>query len=163
MNLFLIRHGDAENSTYGKKDFDRRLTEKGTIATMNAVSYWKRIIQNFDYIISSPYIRSLQTAEIIASAYNSMDKLLIENMLGCGSKLDNIITLVNSLGGENIACVGHQPDMSHHLSDFISSERAEAEFKKSAIAKIIFRNKAVKGGGILEFLIPPAIFNENLK
>lgn len=160
MNLYLIRHGDAENTPFGKRDFDRQLTEKGTFATRNAANHWKKVIPDFDYIVSSPYIRSVQTAEIIASVFNSTDKLLIDKVLGCGSRIEDLITLVNSLKGENIACVGHQPDLSNHVSDLISSQRAEVEFKKSSIAKIIFRHKVKKGDGILEFIIPPAVFCE---
>lgn len=160
MNLFLIRHGDAEKSVFGQKDSERKLTEKGKDSTKIAAQNWKRIIPKFDYILSSPYIRAIQTAEIIASNFNYTDKLITDNKLSCGSRFENVVELVNSLEGTNIAYVGHQPDLSNHLSDFISSGTSKLDFGKSMIAKISFRNKAIKGGGTLIYLLPVELFIE---
>jgi phosphohistidine phosphatase SixA len=66
---------------------------------------------------------------------------------------------LNSFPSGEIAIVGHQPDLSNHLSRLISGSGASIEFKKGAIAKISFSNKVREGKGVLEFLIPPGIFN----
>ena len=158
MNLYLIRHGDTEKISSEIPDFNRKLTPKGESILKIAVRNWKTLIPSFDHIISSPYVRAVQTAEIIASEYNLLDKLVTNDKLSCGSKTDDIIDIVNSLDGKNIALIGHEPDSSNHLSKLISSNVAFVSFKKGAIAKIIFSNKAALSRGILEFLIPPDIF-----
>ncbi len=85
-------------------------------------------------------------------------KLLVDKRLKSGSHIDDVIEIANTLDGEEIAFVGHQPEFSEHVSELISQSYAYIDFKKAAIAKINFYNKAKKGKGLLEFLIPPQIF-----
>ena len=154
MNIYLIRHGDAEKSSIGKKDFDRDLTASGITKLKTAVVNWKVLIDNFDYIISSPLVRARHTASLIAEVYEFKKEIILDKKLSPGSKTESLIEIANSLSGEEIAFVGHQPDLSEHLSNMISSKGAYLDFKKSAIAKISFYNKAHLGKGMLEFLIP---------
>lgn len=70
MNIYLIRHGDSEGISKGMKDSERKLTPEGEMKIRNASIFWKNIIPDFDYIISSPYVRAVQTAKIIAATFN---------------------------------------------------------------------------------------------
>ena len=45
--------------------------------------------------------------------------------------------------------VGHQPDLSEHVSLLISSTGALVDFKKAAIAKISFNGKVILQKDIL--------------
>jgi len=159
MNIYLIRHGDAENISKGLKDFDRKLTHEGEQKIKNAAQNWKNIIHAFDYIISSPYIRALHTAKIIASVFNYDNEIVTDRKLGSGCETDDLINIINSFDGNDIAYVGHQPDLSNHASSLVSGSGAYIEFKKGAVAKIIFHNKVKEGKGIMEFLIPQNLFN----
>ncbi len=159
MNIYLIRHSEAENISKGLRDFDRKLTQEGEKRTKYAAQYWKNLISEFDYILSSPYVRALQTANIIASVFNYQNEIHSDRKLGSGCDTEDLIEIINSFDGNNIAYVGHQPDLSNHLSALISGCGAFAEFKKGAIAKISFHNKVKEGKGVLEFLIPQNIVN----
>lgn len=158
MNLYLIRHGNAEKAGLNKSDFERELTEEGRQKLERAVKYWKNLIPEFDFIITSPLIRAKQTAEIIFKSFNSKHEIIIENTLKNGSETADILNIVNSLNGDNIALVGHQPDFSYHLSNLISSGSASLDFKKGAIAEVSFDGKAKLNRGMLEFLIPTGAF-----
>ena len=158
MNIYLIRHGDSEGISKGLKDSERKLTPDGELKIRNASLFWKNIIPEFEYIISSPYLRALQTAKIIATVYNFKKEIFIDKRLGCGSETESLIEIFNSFQSGEIALVGHQPDLSNHLSRLISGSGASVEFKKGAIAKISFNNKVREGKGVLEFLVPPGIF-----
>ncbi len=159
MNIYLIRHSDAENTSPSAKDADRKLTKSGIEKIRSAAEGWKQIIPAFDFIVSSPLARALQTAELIAEVYKlSKSKILVDRRLKSGSHIDDVVEIANTLDGEEIAFVGHQPEFSEHVSELISQSYAYIDFKKAAIAKINFYNKAKKGKGLLEFLIPPQIF-----
>jgi phosphohistidine phosphatase len=159
MNIYLIRHGDAEKSSIGKRDYDRELTASGRIKLKSAVLSWKNLIKGFDSIVVSPLVRAVQTANIIAELYGITDKILIDKKLSAGSRTESIIEIANSLNCEQIAFVGHQPDLSEILSDLISPKGAYIDFKKGAIAKVSFGSKADVARGTLEFLIPASVFN----
>ena len=160
MNIYLIRHGDAEKAAAGKKDFDRELTQSGRIKMKTASENWKNLIDKFDFIISSPLVRTIQTTQIIAEVLGITNKIIPDRKLSPGCRVDSIIEMANSAGGEDIAFVGHQPDMSEILSDLISSKGIIIDFKKGAIAKISFHNKVQLAKGSLEFLIPASAFNK---
>ena len=158
MNIYLVRHGDAEKTAIGKKDFDRDLTPEGKIKIKSAVANWKIFLPDIDFIVTSPYIRALNTAKIIAETYEVKNPVIIDKKLSPGSKAENLIEIANSLSGEEIVFVGHQPDLSGHLSNLISGSGANIEFKKGAVAKITFRNKVHLSKGVLEYLIPAGAF-----
>lgn len=157
MNIYLIRHGDSEKSSIDKKDSDRELTPNGKLITRTAASAWKKIIPSVDYIISSPYKRAVQTAEIIADVLKTGSDIITDKKLAPGSKTEDIVELVRAYNCENIILVGHQPDMAEHISALVSSSSIQVEFKKSAIAKISFGSRVRMGKGNLEFIIPPDI------
>ena len=160
MNIYLIRHGDAEKSAVDIKDVDRELTSSGKAKMKNAASSWKKIIEKFDCIYSSPLVRALQTAEIAATAYGIKSEIIVDKKLSPGCKTESILEITNTAGKEDIAFVGHQPDFSEILSELISTKGAYIDFKKGAIAKVVFGNKVSAARGTLEFLIPASLFKE---
>ena len=158
MNLYLVRHADAEKTQPGKRDEDRKLIREGKDTIQKCADQWKYFIKNMDFICTSPYARAVETAEIIAKSFEFEKEIIKDKALLSGSYTKDLITLVNSLEGEDILVVGHQPDLSEHVSNLISAKGAFIEFKKSAIARISFKGKADFSKGYLEFLIPPGTF-----
>lgn len=75
-----------------------------------------------------------------------------------GSRTEDIISLVNEMPGDDIVLFGHEPDFSTHLSRLVSNSGAEFDFKKGAIAKIVFQGRARLSAGTLEFLVPVKAF-----
>jgi len=70
MNLYLLRHGIAvEPGTTGfEKDSERPLTPKGQHQLRQIAAAMKKMDLRFDLILSSPFLRAKQTAEIIADS-----------------------------------------------------------------------------------------------
>jgi phosphohistidine phosphatase len=154
MNLYLIRHGKAELNSESGRDFDRPLTSKGKRKIEEISLRLSNLKIKIDKIYSSPYLRAKQTAEIIKHHILNECELEIINILspGCTAQLllENL-----KIQHENIALVGHEPDMSRMLSDLCGT--VNVQFKKGGIAKIVFEGKPQIGTGILEFLITPKL------
>jgi phosphohistidine phosphatase len=155
MNIFLIRHGKAEPASPAKKDIDRELTEEGANIIKRSVDFWKHGIISFDFIITSPFKRAIQTAEIIADLINCKNDLIIDKVLSPGSSTRSVIQLAEVLIGDRIAFVGHQPDLSYHISSLACNSQLNLKFSPASIAKLSFNGNPKPGKGILEFLIPP--------
>ena len=158
MNLYLVRHGDAEKTQPGKRDEDRRLLQEGWESIKIAADQWIFFIKKLDIICTSPYSRAVETAEIIAQSFRYEKEILKDNTLAAGSFTKDLIDLINSLGGEDIMIIGHQPDLSEHVSNLISSKGALVDFKKGTLVKISFNGKASVSKGYLEYLIPAEVF-----
>ena len=148
MNIYLIRHADAEKSSPSKKDSERKLTPEGISSIKAAVEGWKNLISSFDYIVSSPLKRAVQTAEIVAKAFHYKEEIVTDKRIA-GGNTEDLIEIANSLVGKEIAFVGHEPDFSKHVSALISSSGAYVNFKKGMIAKISFENKTRLAKGTL--------------
>ncbi|MCU7494529.1 MAG: hypothetical protein HF314_01285 [Ignavibacteria bacterium] len=158
MNVYLVRHGAAEDKKPGESDFDRELTEEGKKKMTLAVKGWKNLIPRLDTLVSSPLIRAVQTAEVARKAYGIKEEVIKDNRLMPGSRTEEVVALINEMPGEEIVLFGHEPDFSTHLSRLISNSGAGIDFKKGAIAKIYFQGRARLSSGSLEFLIPVKAF-----
>lgn len=157
MNLYLIRHSIAENISIDKKDFDRELTSEGKSVIAKTSQAWKNYINQLDIVLSSPLTRAVQTAEIISSNLQTNQNLIKDNNLGTGSRTSDLIELLNSLEYENVAVVGHQPDLSIHVNNFCGTGSFNLVFPPAALAKIEFDNSIKYGRGKLVYFIPPII------
>ncbi|HOP49158.1 MAG TPA: phosphohistidine phosphatase SixA [Ignavibacteriales bacterium] len=158
MNLYLIRHEKAEEHAKTFKDFDRNLTPEGIKRLKNSIKFWKNFLK-IDIIISSPYLRALQTAQIIAEDFEL--SLEIHKDLGCGTNSQKVLNLLDNYSDfENIALVGHEPDISNIISDLTANSQLNIEIKKGSLTKISFFNQPRIGNGILEYSFPPSIFNK---
>lgn len=157
MNLYLIRHSVAENISINKKDFDRELTEEGKQIINKASQAWKTFIDNIDIVLSSPLIRAVQTAEIISKNIQSVPEVMKENKLGIGCRTTDLIDLLNGMDFRNVAVVGHQPDLSHHIINFCGTGNFNLVFPPAALAKIEFENSIKSAKGKLIYLMPSIV------
>ena len=155
MNIFFIRHAKAEDPVQLKKDRERELTEQGIKILRTSIYFWKNNIDGFDFILSSPFKRAVQTAEIIADSYNYKDDVILDNSLSPGSTANAIIRLAESLKGKSMAFVGHQPDIGFQISSFISNSELNLKVPPASLVHISFNGNPKVGKGTLNFLLPP--------
>ncbi len=106
MNIYLIRHGDAEKLSTHKKDSERKLTPEGEQKIRIAAEGWKLLIPNFSHIISSPILRALKTAEIIAGIFEFKGSIITDKRLLFGNKTEELIDLANEIMGNDMAFIG---------------------------------------------------------
>ncbi len=65
MEIYLIRHGIAEERRSDIKDEERSLTKEGRHKTEKVAQQLKKLGLHFDLIATSPLVRARQTAEIL--------------------------------------------------------------------------------------------------
>lgn len=157
MNLYLIRHSFAENISFDKKDFDRELTEKGKFVIKKASEAWKNYLVKLDVVLTSPFIRAVQTAEILSSILQESQNIIKDNILAAGSRTSSLIDLLNSVNYKNVAVVGHQPDLANHINNFCGTGSFNLAFPPASLAKIEFENSIKYGKGKLIYVVPPII------
>ena len=112
MKLFLMRHADAEPMIDGKDSPGRKLTEKGRAQVSEAAKKLKVKETTFDVILTSPYIRAVETAEIVADELGLRGRLKKSAELVPGSDISKLIHLMDKYRDKrNILFVGHEPDL----------------------------------------------------
>jgi broad specificity phosphatase PhoE len=65
MELIIVRHGESEYNTDVSESLDSSLTTKGILQVKKTAEYLKKIDLSGFEGITSPYLRTLQTAKII--------------------------------------------------------------------------------------------------
>ncbi|MCW8817712.1 MAG: phosphohistidine phosphatase SixA [Ignavibacteriaceae bacterium] len=157
MNIYLIRHGEAEPTSVNKPQEERELTKNGEKIVKASAEFWKNYVSEFELIFSSPLKRAVQTAHIIKEVFNIKSDVLPEILLLNGGLTEDLLIFVSTLGVENIAMIGHQPDIGIHISRITGANKGNIKIASATISKISFKSSPVMGEGILEFLIPPLI------
>lgn len=155
MNIYFIRHGEAEPTSDNKPHEERALTNEGIIILKNSAQLWKNFIDNIDIILSSPLKRAKQTAEIVKDVFATNTEVIVELSLLNGGQINDLLNLAAALDVDNIAMVGHQPDISQHIAAIIGIDDLKARISPGTIIKVSFNDKPKVGKGKLEFLIPP--------
>lgn len=124
MNLYIIRHAiavDEATSDY-ESDSERPLTDKGRKKMRQIARALRNIGVEFDLILSSPYLRACETAEILADVFKMKKKIVFsDNLIPLGNPELLIGEINEKYSVDSLALVGHEP----HLSTLISMLVAE--------------------------------------
>ncbi len=156
--IYILRHGHAQKADNGLNDFDRALTEEG-IEKINKLSlFFNKWDVNLEIVLSSPYLRAKQTAEIFVSNLTFKPELKIVDFLGCGASCNEISRgLMDYSLSKNVLLVGHSPDLEIFLGKLIGADRII--LKKGALAKVNFENN-IELSGELEWLVTPKLMGK---
>ena len=96
-----------------------------------ASASWRQIAEamealelSFDLILSSPYLRARQTAEIVAEAFKARKRLELSDSLTPGGSTKKLVELLNRLqpSPESVLLVGHEPYLSGLISLLVSGD-----------------------------------------
>jgi phosphohistidine phosphatase len=126
MQLFVMRHGPAEESAPSGRDFDRPLSAKGRLRTEAVARELIRRGATPIRILSSPLVRARQTAEIVAAALGRGTVVEIREELAPSEDTPNLVAELTRDGTPQALLVGHAPDVavltelltSQHVSSF---------------------------------------------
>lgn len=141
MNLFLLRHGVAveRDPQSFPDDAKRPLTLKGEDRVRLVCDAMQALELSFDAILSSPYLRARQTAEIVATALGLRRDMEFLGELTPTGDPKALLRFINRIqpAPENVLLVGHEPYLSELLSVLISGQPdAAIDLKKNGLAKI---------------------------
>ncbi|MEY3990439.1 MAG: hypothetical protein RI985_1520 [Chloroflexota bacterium] len=109
MELYLLRHGIAEDHSESGHDAHRVLTPAG-IRQINHTALVMQILNiRLDAIITSPLYRTRQTADIIAHTYKIQP--MIDDRVGPGFEVNAMQQIVQKVRLPRVLIVGHEPDL----------------------------------------------------
>lgn len=160
MDLYLIRHADAlalgENGI--ETDEERPLSEKGEKQSAAMGEFFKARGIAFDRVISSPLVRARQTTEIMLKSAGLSEEYSLADDLTPGARPKKTARHLMKVSGDRVALVGHLPHMAEFLAWMIGDKQAQIDFKKAGVARISTGDSAIRGNGVLHWLITPEWF-----
>jgi len=116
-----MRHGEAlSQAEWDRSDSSRPLTEKGRLELETAVEQMKKAGFKPTEVLSSPYVRAQQTAEIMSRLCGA-DKLRVEATLSAGASIEAFQSIIlNAKDKSHFLIVGHVPDLTVLVSFLLS-------------------------------------------
>lgn len=154
MRLLLLRHGIAEDAgpDTGWHDEPRRLTAEGVARMEGEGRGMAALAIRADAILTSPLIRCVQTAALVAAAIGGVPR--VDARLRPGMDLDLVEDiLLQHPDAASVLLCGHQPDLSHLVAELTGGARVE--FRKGTLA-VLDLAAARPRGARLRALYPPA-------
>lgn len=159
MELYVIRHAISE--PLGKRnefsDEKRSLTDEGRDRMREITKGLRKLGVQFDLLLTSPLIRAIQTAEIIAAAFDVGAKEIHQtaNLAPGASAVALFAEIKSHTGVESVALVGHQPDLGLLVSGIIGSAAPSIHLKKGGVCCVNVTETVPAPRGDLVWLLTP--------
>lgn len=156
MDLFFLRHGEAQGREEWKGDDEERpLSEEGAARMRREAKTLAGLSLGVSLILSSPLVRALETAEIVAAALGLKDSPLTDRRLAPGFNATALREILSEhAGAAALLLVGHEPDFSETIEACIGGGRVEC--KKGGLARLDITDPLRPRGSLL-WLLPPRV------
>lgn len=165
MQLVIIRHAIAEDikefALTGRPDAQRPLTEEGVTKMKRGVRGLREIVPEINLIATSPYVRAMETAKIVAGAFKDTRIVIIHELVP-GESGDSFVAWLRELKDvPAVAVVGHEPHLSGLASWLLTGQtRSFIDLKKGAALSMEFEGAPAGGTGVLLWSLAPRELRE---
>lgn len=160
MQLYIVRHGIAIDREDPKcpPDPERYLTEEGIEKTKQVAKGVAALGVSPDLMLSSPYVRAMQTAEIFAHALDySKQKIRRTDLLLPGSEPSMLFReLAKDKQSSLIFLFGHAPQLDDIVATALGSKHHVTSLKKAGVALIELKRVSPPTGQMI-WLAPPKL------
>jgi phosphohistidine phosphatase len=148
MKLYVVRHGPAEDHAPTGRDADRALTASGRDRVRSVARELVAHDEAPFLILSSPLVRALQTAEIVAAvttldvrvrdepkaqAAGATGAVEIRRELAPGGDAYALVLRMAHEGRKRVMVVGHEPDLSMLVSQLVGRAPAQGMLKAMVV------------------------------
>lgn len=162
MELLIVRHAiavePADWAGSGKPDSERPLTDKGRRLMRSNARGIAVAAPWLHAIASSPYVRAMETAQILAREYRKLEVATLPALASGGSREELVEWLRTRDDEERLALVGHEPDLGCLVAWLVSGRAGGAiEMKKGGACLLRFAGHPVPGQGRLHWFAPPSL------
>jgi phosphohistidine phosphatase len=161
MDLYLVRHAVAfdYDPAQWPDDSQRPLTPDGQKRFKRSARGLKALVSSVDLVLSSPWVRAWQTAEILESEAGWPKPLACEALESGRAPAEVLQALQPYTSYGAIALVGHEPSL-HELASYLltaDTNHAQIEMKKGGVARLEVGEGRRPGAGRLQWLLPPKV------
>lgn len=156
MILYVLRHAIAEEPRPGQSDSTRQLTETGRSRCRRVLAHAKRVKVQPQNILTSPYDRAAQTAEIAKAELGFDRELVTSNALLPFVSVQDLWNAIRDYAvGGDVMVVGHNPQLSM-LVVWLLGARADALWlKKSGLVALDVGGAGPQPRAELSWLLTP--------
>jgi phosphohistidine phosphatase len=158
MEVFLVRHAIAHerNRKRWPDDAKRPLTPAGKEKFGKASRGLVKWLPKSAALLTSPYVRARETAEILAAARRKSEPVKCAE-LAADRPISAAFELLRTRKEKAVVLVGHEPYLSGFLSAALAGKgaRIKIKFKKGGAACIEFAARVEPGRATFRWMLTP--------
>jgi len=158
MQLYIVRHGLAVDREDPKcpPDPQRYLTEEGVEKTREVARGVAALGATPDLLLSSSYVRSMQTAEIFAAVFEyPKQKIRPSDLLLPGAEPTLFFReLARDKQSSSVFCFGHAPHLDDLIATALGSKHHLTSLKKAGVALVELRRVSPPSGQLVWLATP---------
>jgi phosphohistidine phosphatase len=152
MELYILRHGEAQPREPGVADADRALVKKGRDDVRDVVKAARSAKVDPQLILTSPLRRAKETADIAVAGFKKCPLKETDAMLPDASP-DAIWKEASALKMGRVMVVGHEPHLGQLIS-FLLGNEITVDFKKGGLIRIDVEGRGKPRGRLKWYLTP---------
>jgi len=158
MEVYILRHGIAEEVGPGGSDAKRALTPKGRQKLRQVLRLAHAAAVRPSLILTSPLLRAVQTAEVAAEIFAYQHELVqTPALLPMGSPQEVWQELRARKNEQAPLLVGHEPSLSHIAGYLLGTPNLRIELRKAGLVRIDLEKFGAAPSGILQWILAPKL------
>ncbi len=131
MNLFVLRHGQAENRA--ETDMQRELTDRGRADVSRIIRESLDDLGEVTHLWASPYVRAQQTAQIVSELLGDM-QIYTTELLVPEASVDALLAQLELSDIASLLLVSHQPLVGQLVDTLCGAEPGANPMGTSSLA-----------------------------
>ena len=162
MEFYVLRHAIAvpHGAEGYERDSDRPLTERGAKKMRRIARGFRAVGISPEVLLTSPFPRALQTAEIVAKELKLKKDLVLTKHLAVGGDPERLIDEINAgySGASAVMVCGHEPYLSQLIAVLLGgSAGIDITMKKGGVCKLTIGTLQYDRCATLEWLLTPRV------
>jgi phosphohistidine phosphatase len=162
--LYFVRHAHAgKREDWEGPDEARPLTSKGRRVAKDGGKALRGLVGTPHAILSSPYARAQETAELLAKHLRFTGQIELHDTLVHGGDPRSLGKILEGHAGErDLVLVGHSPDLERWIT-WLTTGRDEPvflELRKSGVCRVDVDALQPDPRGTVKWVLPPSVLRD---
>ena len=156
MELYLLRHGIAEDNAASGRDADRALTADGKRKLRDLLKFAALATPKPDLILASTYKRAIESAAIAAKVFDYTEPVPQSTALVPNAHVQELweeVRIHKSV--PRLFLASHEPLLSSAAAFLLNSSSLQVDFKKGALMRIDIEGFSTQPHGVLKWYLTP--------
>jgi len=158
VQIYLLRHGIAEDGKPGRPDSERDMTGEGRDKLRRVLKRARTADCSPSLILTSPYVRAVQTAEIAADVFGYKKDLVKTKALVPEASPPDAWEEIRVHRNESaILLASHEPLMSTLAAYLLRSPALQVDMKKGAIVRVDTERFSAEPHCVLKWMLTAGV------
>jgi phosphohistidine phosphatase len=157
MEIYILRHGIAEDANPGSPDSERALTAPGRQKLRRVLERAHSAGVETSLILTSPYRRAVETAQVAVQVLGR-GKLIETRALLPGSSPEEVWEEIRLHHREAaVLLAGHEPLLGMTVAYLLGAPSMQVDMKKAALVRIDQESFSGPPRGVLKWMLTPRL------